>query len=385
MSYQLKTRFELKQPKKILALDGGGIRGALSLGYLTEIERILRERYQNPDYRLCEYFDLIGGTSTGSIIAGCLAVGMSVAEIKERYFKLGATIFGKSNFLGALTGAKFSPKALEEGLQSTFGEIRLGDEVVKTGLCVFAKRVDTQSLWTLNNNPNFPYYEYNKNIKLWAAIRASAAAPTFFRPVPIKAGSEDDAAIVEGIFTDGGISPANNPALWLLMMARISAYGYQWAAGSKNIMIVSVGTGKAVTKFNLEDVEDWNTLNWATAIPNMMLSDSTQYNEIIMQMISTSPTPQRFDRIMEDLSEEFLGTEPLCSYLRYNTFLDKETLAALDPKYGTMSEKKVEDIVDFTKGENAEELYHIGYLAAKNEVRAAHLSTDFDTVEALKF
>src|SRR5687767_11771320 len=84
------------QPKRILALDGGGIRGALTLGYLKQIETILKKQHGNHDsFRLCDYFDLIGGTSTGSIIASCLAIGWTVDEIKEKYFELGGKIFAK--------------------------------------------------------------------------------------------------------------------------------------------------------------------------------------------------------------------------------------------------------------------------------------------------
>src|SRR5512133_487296 len=85
-------------PKRILALDGGGIRGALTLGYLERLEQILKDRHPRiKDFRLCDYFDLIGGTSTGSIIGAALAIGMSVGEIKEYYFSLGEKIFGHKN------------------------------------------------------------------------------------------------------------------------------------------------------------------------------------------------------------------------------------------------------------------------------------------------
>ena len=61
-------------PKRILSLDGGGIRGVITLQFLEKIETILRKRHgDNPDFRLCHYFDLIGGTSTGAIIAAGLA------------------------------------------------------------------------------------------------------------------------------------------------------------------------------------------------------------------------------------------------------------------------------------------------------------------------
>src|SRR6185312_8509707 len=80
-------------PKRILALDGGGIRGVLTLEYLEVIEAILRQRRNDPNLLLSDYFDLIGGTSTGSIIAAGLACGMSVKAIKALYYGLGTKVF----------------------------------------------------------------------------------------------------------------------------------------------------------------------------------------------------------------------------------------------------------------------------------------------------
>jgi uncharacterized protein len=82
-------------PKRMLSLDGGGIRGALTLGFLKKLETILRQIEDNPDLLLCHYFDLIGGTSTGSIIASALAIGKTVDEITELYMNLGGKIFGE--------------------------------------------------------------------------------------------------------------------------------------------------------------------------------------------------------------------------------------------------------------------------------------------------
>jgi patatin-like phospholipase/acyl hydrolase len=92
----LKERLNASGPKRILTLDGEGIRGALTLGYIQQMEDILRKQHNNdPKFRLCYYFDLIGGTSTGSIIASCLAIGMKVSEIRDIYFDLGGKIFAQ--------------------------------------------------------------------------------------------------------------------------------------------------------------------------------------------------------------------------------------------------------------------------------------------------
>ena len=103
----LIDRLKEDSPKRILALDGGGIRGAITIGYLEKLESILRKRHKSPHMRLSDYFDLIGGTSTGSIIAGGLAIGMEVGEIKKLYLKLGDKIFGQKRSIFKRLSAKF--------------------------------------------------------------------------------------------------------------------------------------------------------------------------------------------------------------------------------------------------------------------------------------
>ena len=66
--------------RKLLAIDGGGLRGLLALRILAKIENILREQSGNPKLVLSDYFDYIGGTSTGGILAAALAIGMSVRQ-----------------------------------------------------------------------------------------------------------------------------------------------------------------------------------------------------------------------------------------------------------------------------------------------------------------
>src|SRR6516164_2056146 len=79
-------------PKRILALDGGGVRGAVAVAFLERIEEVLFERL-GERVNLCNWFDLIGGTSTGAIIAGALAMGFTAADIKRFYFELAPKVF----------------------------------------------------------------------------------------------------------------------------------------------------------------------------------------------------------------------------------------------------------------------------------------------------
>ena len=94
-----KERLTATGKKKLLALDGGGIRGAMTVEVLASIEKMLREQLKKPDLVLGDYFDYIGGTSTGAIIAATLACGMSTDELRKFYEQSGKEMFDKSSVL----------------------------------------------------------------------------------------------------------------------------------------------------------------------------------------------------------------------------------------------------------------------------------------------
>jgi patatin-like phospholipase/acyl hydrolase len=104
-------------------LDGGGVRGALTLGILERVEALLRERQGagREDFVLADYFDFIGGTSTGAIIASMLAWGCSVEEVKGRYQKMGPQVF-EALPLWRAWRHKFRAEGLEQFLREFFVE-----------------------------------------------------------------------------------------------------------------------------------------------------------------------------------------------------------------------------------------------------------------------
>src|SRR4051794_26793503 len=73
--------------KRILSIDGGGIRGAMPVAFLARVEEITGKN-------IVEHFDLIVGTSTGGIIAVGLGLGLSAADILSFYREWGPGIFG---------------------------------------------------------------------------------------------------------------------------------------------------------------------------------------------------------------------------------------------------------------------------------------------------
>lgn len=374
-------------PKRILALDGGGIRGALTLGYLQRIEDILRKQHgDEKSFRLSQYFDLIGGTSTGSIIAACLAIGMSVNEIKTMYMNLGDKIFAKKYKwwkifeIDDLIKASYNSKPLEEELQNVFGsDTTLASDRILTGLCIVAKRADTNSVWPLINHPDGKYYDSvdgrNKDILLWKAVRASAAAPTYFLPQIIDVGG----GLSEAAFVDGGVSMANNPSLQLLMVATMNGFPFKWKWGEDNLMIVSVGTGMGRWKKIPADVKKNTLLNWASQLPDMLMQDASWQNQMLMQWLSNSPTAWEIDQEIGKLDTDSMGSSKkgkgLISYLRYNIWLDATTIGPLMNKQ--YSPKEIDGLVEMSNAASRFELYDIGAKAAAKEVNDTHFPEAF--------
>ena len=369
--------------KRILALDGGGIRGALTLGYLQRIEDILREQTGNKEsFRLSDYFDLIGGTSTGSIIASCLAIGMKVEEITKLYMKLGEKIFsGKYKWWNVFTieeliHAGYDEKPLEEELQTVFGDITLGSDKIKTGLCIVTKRADTNSVWMLINHPKGKYFnsEYGKNseILLWKAVRASTAAPSYFIPQVIDVGGGTPSAA----FVDGGVSMANNPALQLLMVATLKGFPFHWEMGPEKMLLVSIGTGMGRIARVLDDVTDNDLLSWAKEIPEMFMQDASWHNQLLLQWMAKSPTAWEIDGEIGKLENDLIVVDKdkrgLFSYLRYNVWLDQPTLQQLTGRQ--YSKDEVADLVEMSNADSRYELYDIGVNAAATQIEKNHFA-----------
>src|SRR5512145_1744514 len=97
-----KEKMAKSGPRKLLALNGGGIRGLITIKVLMAIEANLRKQFQNPALKLCDYFDFIAGTSTGAVIGTLLATGRTTAAILENYRRLGNMMFDRTAILGRL-------------------------------------------------------------------------------------------------------------------------------------------------------------------------------------------------------------------------------------------------------------------------------------------
>ena len=369
------------RPKKILALDGGGLRGILSLSILHKIEEILRIRHGGDDnFRLCHYFDLISGTSTGAIIAAMIAIGWPVEQIIKKYMSLGKSVFKKSLFRQGLLRAKYDEVKLIDELKSVCGkETRLSSPEVLTGLLIMTKRLDTGSPWPISNNPRGKYFASrpggiigNSDYPLWKVVRASTAAPAYFDPETITIAKLKGHKTTKGQFVDGGISPFNNPALQAYMYATISGYGIGWPSGGDKLLLVSVGTGAPDPAVENSDITAKHALKALLSLMN----DCATFQETLLQWMSSSTTARKIDRELGNLNSDLIAGVPLMSYLRYNVDLTEQNVRELYPEF--KDRESIESLSAMDAPGNMTLLQKLGTLAATRDVKEGDFPPVFD-------
>ena len=390
MPYRKLTRdehFTSDGPKRILALDGGGLRGVLSLGFLARIETMLRDRHGgDAEFRLAHYFDLIAGTSTGAIIAAALAKGLTVEEIAAHYMKIGSEVFKRGWFRRGILRARYDEDELVKHLKRILGTgTRIGDADVQTGLLVMTKRLDTGSPWPVGNNPAGRYFMARENDKwisnsdylLHKVVRASTAATSFFNPEEITIARETGCKPVVGEFVDGGVSPFNNPSLQAFMYATLKGYRVGWKTGADRLLLVSVGTGTDDPSISP------SRLAAAGAVKSLLglMDDCGAMVETMMQWMSESPTAREIDLEIGKLDGDLLGGAPLLTYQRYNASLIPEDVLALkdllEPKH-KLSKAKLESLPKMDEPDNLDILHTLGTVVAGIQVKEDHFPNGFD-------
>ena len=190
----LEQRIAAPGPKKILACDGGGIRGLMSVEILAAIEDTLRSQLDSgPDFVLADYFDYVCGTSTGAVIAACIAMGMPMSRVRSFYVASGREMFDKASLLKRLQ-YKYNDEPLALKLRDELGaDTMLGSDKLRTLLMMVLRNATTDSPWPISNNPAARYNDStrddcNLNLPLWQLVRASTAAPTYFPPEVVTFG-----------------------------------------------------------------------------------------------------------------------------------------------------------------------------------------------------
>lgn len=388
MNQHVLERIQSPGPKKILACDGGGIRGLMTVEILADLEDKLRKKREKPDLLLSDYFDFVCGTSTGAIIAAGISAGMSMSAIREFYLDSGAEMFDKASIFKRLK-YKYDDEPLAQKLQSVLNSAlghreadaaaTLGDTNLCTLLMMVMRNHSTDSPWPVTNNPGAKYNQYDRkdcNLKLplWQLVRASTAAPTFFPPevVTFAEGTSDEYSFV---FLDGGVTTYNNPAFLAFEMATASPYKINWKPGVDELLIVSVGTGQADSARPDVDADDLWLLNYATSMPDALMNSAASGWDMACRTLGHCRFGAKIDNefgsmvVNEGDGANWSGSK-LFSYVRYNPELSAQGLSAIGlPDIDPAAIRALDSV------KNMGDLQRVGQAYARENVSLSHLGS----------
>jgi hypothetical protein len=334
--------------KRILCLDGGGIRGVFSLEILLRMQEMLRIQKNSPKLMLADHFDFISGTSTGAIIAACLSWGMDVEKILELYVEHGRKMFQRVPWyrpIKRMFVSRYEAKPLSDILERLFSEdgegkvpALLGTSRLKTRLLVVVRNQSTGSAWPITNNPDAKYNnralpDCNLNIPLWRIVRASTAAPVYFDPEEIMLGDRLQ------IFVDGAITPYNNPALITALTAVLPAYHNNWEPGPDKIRVISVGTIRITSAAFHKNVRQMWLGYHLPRIPAALVQGINVEQDYLCRCLGECLFGEPIDDEIGDLVQMPLAGRKWFSYVRYNrSYLGQEAeeLLASGSKLATL-------------------------------------------------
>jgi predicted acylesterase/phospholipase RssA len=379
----LESKLDKKPPYKLLALDGGGIRGLITIEVLAAIEALLeKEERSGKEFVLSDYFDYVAGTSTGAVIATCVALGMRVDEIRAMYLDSAELMFDKASLLNRLR-FKYDDEPLARKLQSVLslqtGEAQptLGSAGLKTLLMMVLRNASTDSPWPLSNNPRAKYNGpaglagCNLEFPLWQVVRGSTAAPTYFPPEQILVGKQ------QFVFVDGGITPYNNPAFQLFLMATAEPYRVCWKPKRpEDMLIVSIGTGTSPKANGQLEPDDMNLLFNATTLPSALMFAALNEQDLLCRMFGKCLIGDVLDREVHSM---VVGSgahgsggpvDPkLFTYLRYNVELTRPGLSVLG-----LGDLDPRDVQKLDSVEHKDALRKIGESLGAQRVKLDHFN-----------
>ncbi len=307
------------------------MRGIVEVAFLEAVEASYRKRL-GANTRLCDVFDLIGGTSTGALIATSLSLGLPLQQVRSFYLDQASAFFEQRRWLGSVRrGGVFDSLALEDAYRDAIGDIKLGDPAFETYLAIIAKRLDTGSPWLFNNIPSAPYFKDpadgsylgNENYVVARLLRAATAAPVFFEQHTMQIAPDENAT-----FVDGGLSPFNDPSLALLQLARLKAFGLNWPVGPEALFFLSIGTGRFRQHVPSRLAQRAWPLQLAYLSMRGMVSDSETLSLAMMQWLGRSRRPELINSEIGTLEDDDLAPAPLFSFLRLDLPLEVEELRA---------------------------------------------------------
>lgn len=264
----------------IISIDGGGIRGIIPGTILQLIEEKIQEKESNPQARLVDYVDFVAGTSTGGILGCGMLVPdpvmperpkFSMEEVVNLYHENGGDIFRKpfGHKLRTVFGIreeKYPNSNLRKALQEYFGDTYLS-EMLKP--CLFTA-YDIESRKSTFFKWGKACDDISHDFFIRDVAQATAAAPTYFEAALIKSRFGAEYPLI-----DGGVF-ANNPAMCAYAEVRKCDFGEIKKPTSKNMLMISLGTGSVKESFPFEKARRFGLVQWIRPLIDIMMSGNSE-------------------------------------------------------------------------------------------------------------
>jgi hypothetical protein len=305
---------------------------------------------------------------------------MTVQQLLDFYESKGEAMFDKASLLKRVKYFYNDGPLLKE-LQNTFGKtsIALTTGAFKTLLLVVTMNRSTDSPWPICNNPDAKYNDPNRpdcnlKIPLYQLVRASTAAPAYFRPETLQWDKDDPDKTF--VFVDGGVTPYNNPAFLMYRMATQRPYELNWKTGEKELLIVSVGTGSAPSPGTYD-----NLLETVKELPNNLMYAMQVDQDINCRTVGRCIYGAGLDREMGDLIPLDKDGKVVSldsdagrhfSYVRYNADLSVVGLAKMNLGHIDSDEVREMDSV-----KNMPRLREVGRAVGKQQINVAKHFANF--------
>jgi patatin-like phospholipase/acyl hydrolase len=282
-------------PFKVLAVDGGGIRGIIPALILAAIEDRTQRSISN-------LFDMLSGTSTGGIIALGLTLpdadgkpAKSAHDIVDLYEREGKAIFPSSLHealhVETVLGAKYEADGIESTLERYFGDARLKDALKPVVIPSYDIEKQVPIFFKSERARGSADYDF----LMRQVARATSAAPTYFPPEKIATNDP----LQYYALIDGGVI-ANNPAMCAyaeaIKMGRVDGAG---------VLVVSLGTGELRHPIHLDDARRWGQLEWAHPVLDIALQGSSATVDYqLQQLLATAGADQAYYRFQLSLTAD---------------------------------------------------------------------------------
>jgi predicted acylesterase/phospholipase RssA len=272
------------RPVRVLAIDGGGIRGILPAIILAELERLTGRP-------TVELFDVVAGTSTGALLGLALTAPdqhgkprFGAGDVARLYEIGGSRVFSRSVWhqiraVGNLVDEKYPAAGIEEMLDRVFGEVMLSQAMTETLVPCYDVENRSPFLFTREAARNGQVRDF----PMAEVVRAATAAPTFFEPARLAAaGSDDYHALIDGAVI------AYNPAIYAYVEAK------RLFPEATDFLVVSLGTGQLTRGLPYDEVKNWGAARWAQPLFSLMCDgDAAVVEHQLAEILPPGPGGER--------------------------------------------------------------------------------------------